>query len=186
MIGKDDRGFTLLEILAVVFLFSLIIVIASSFYISGQRIYSRSISKMEIAQNARVVYDRLSREIRQSEEIVTMLASSSASSTDEIFFEDGHDSEDISYVYYYKSGNDLRRAILAYYFDEEPDVYVRYDSLDEDDNFPEQATLEDRIVAEYLSGIEFWRENGVIKASSTFRKDNSSFNLQTGISSRNN
>jgi len=140
---------------------------------------------MELVQNGRVAFDRLSRELRQSVEITTPLASSSSEAENEILFQDGHDSDEITYIYYYLSGTNLRRAKIAYYFDEEPSVYVRYNSRNEVNDPPEDVVLEDKIVGEYFENIEFWGEYGLVYASSTLANRNEEFKIRTDIFSRN-
>jgi prepilin-type N-terminal cleavage/methylation domain-containing protein len=182
---KPNEGFTLLEIVVAVSIFVLIIMISGSLYTISQRSYTSSENKMELVQNGRVAFDRLSRELRQSVEIATPLASSSSETENEILFQDGHDSDEIAYVYYYLSGSDLRRAKIAYYFNEEPGDYVRYSSKDEDDNSPETTVLEDKIVGEYFKNIEFWGEYRLVYASSTLANRDEEFKIKTNIFSRN-
>ncbi|MCD4694543.1 prepilin-type N-terminal cleavage/methylation domain-containing protein [bacterium] len=182
---KLNRGFTLLEIVVAVSIFVLIIMISGSLYTISQRSYTSSENKMELVQNGRVAFDRLSRELRQSVEIATPLASSSSETETEILFQDGHDSNEITYVYYYLSGSNLRRAKIAYYFNEEPDIYVRYNSRNEDSDLPENVVLEDRVVGEYFKNIEFWGEYGLVYASTTLANRDEEFKIKTNIFSRN-
>lgn len=188
MIKKDlklNEGFTLLEIVVAVSIFVLIIMISGSLYAISQRSYTSSENKMELVQNGRVAFDRLSRELRQSVEIATPLASSSSEAENEILFQDGHDTDQITYVYYYLSGNNLRRAKMIYYFNEEPGIYVRYSSRNEDGDSPEDNILEDKIVGEYFKNIEFWGEDGLVYASSTLANRGEEFKIKTNIFSRN-
>jgi prepilin-type N-terminal cleavage/methylation domain-containing protein len=182
---KLNEGFTLLEIIVAVSIFVLIIMISGSLYTISQRSYTSSENKMELVQNGRVAFDRLSRELRQSVEVATPLASSSTETENEILFQDGHDSDDITYIYYYLSGSDLRRAKIAYYFNEEPGIYVKYNSRNEENDPPEDVILEDKIVGEYFENIEFWGEYGLVYASSTLVNRNEEFRIRTNIFSRN-
>lgn len=181
----QSQGFTLMEIMVTVGIFAIIIFVTGSLYSLAQTSYNTSEDKMELVQNGRVAYDRLSREIRQSVEIATSLSDDPASSTNEIMFQNGHDDDTINYIYYYLDGSDLRRARLAYYFEEEPNVYVKYSSTDEDDDPPQQKTLQDRVVGEYFQDIEFWGKKGIVHASSSLAKDEETFSLYTSIFSRN-
>ncbi|SRR6056297_1997120 len=184
-LNSQQSGFTLMEIIVAVSIFVVIIMISGSLYVTAQRSYDFSQDKMELVQNGRVAFDRLSRELRQSVDIATPLASSSNEAEEEILFQNGHDLSEITYVFYYLDNTDLRRAKLAYYFDEEPDVYVKYNSTDEDDDLPEQEVLEDKIVAEHFTGLEFWEVEDLVHASTTLRRGGRQFRLNTGIYSRN-
>lgn len=166
-------------------LFAIIISVAASLYSLAQRSYNKSEDKMELVQNSRVAYDRMSREIRQSVKIVTDLSSDPASSTNEIMFQNGHDDSNINYIYYYLDGSDLRRARLVYYFEEEPNNYVKYDSTNKSGDLPQQKTQQDQVISEYFKNIEFWGEKGLVNSSSTLAKDDEEFSLQTSVSSRN-
>ena len=166
-------------------IFALVVLITGSLYSLAQTSYNASEDEMELVQNARVAYDRISREVRQSPEIATSLHPDPASSTDEIMFQNGHDNEDINYIYYYLDGSELRRARLVYYFEEEPDIYVKYSSTNEDGDSPQEDVLQDRVVGEYFQDIEFWGGNGLVHASSTLAKDKESFSLNSSVFSRN-
>lgn len=183
--SKNKHGFTLIEVLVAVSIFVIIMMISGSLYVVAQRSYNYSESKMELVQNGRVAFDRISRELRQSVEIATDLATSSQTATQEILFQNGHDTEETTYVYYYLDNTDLRRAELAYYFSEAPGVYVKHNSRNEEDDLPEQTELENKIVGEHFRGLDFWQEDNLIQASSTLSQEGKIFHLKTGIYSRN-
>ena len=70
---KNTTGFTLPEILVSLSLFVLIIFLVNSVYVLSQRAYNKNSDTAELTQNVRVSLDRISREIRQSTNIVTEL-----------------------------------------------------------------------------------------------------------------
>ncbi len=174
-----------METMVTLAIFAVIVLVTGSLYSLAQRSYNMAGDEMELIQNARVAYDRMSREVRQSIEVVTYLQPERSESVGEIFFQNGHDTEYINYIYYYLDETDLRRARLVYYFEEEPDVYVNFNSVNEDGNPPEEEVLEDRIVAEYFENLEFWGEDGLVSISSNLEKGESDFSAQTAIFSRN-
>lgn len=165
--------------------FIIIILVTGSLYSFAQRSYNIFEDEMELVQNGRVAYDRMSREIRQSVEIVTPLKEDMSTTSEEIMFQNGHDNDTVNYIYYYLDGSDLRRAKLAYYYEEEPDVYVKHNSVNEDDESPQQKVLQDRIVGEYFKKMEFWGGGGLVHASTTLKEADKSFSLKTKIFSRN-
>ncbi|HMB65931.1 MAG TPA: prepilin-type N-terminal cleavage/methylation domain-containing protein [Patescibacteria group bacterium] len=180
-----DQGFTLMEIMVTMGIFIVIILVTGSLYALAQNSYNIFEGRMELVQNGRVAYDRMSREIRQSVEIATPLTPGMSTTSKEIMFQNGHDNSNINYIYYYLDGSDLRRAKLAYYFEEEPNVYVKYSSVNEDGDSPQQKVLQDRVVGEYFKEMEFWGENGLVHASTTLENKDKSFSLQSSIFSRN-
>ena len=130
----NTRGFTLLELLISISIFVLVMLTVYSLFSLGQRAYRRGGEEMEIWQNARTSLDRMTREIRQAENIVTVLPPSETDPlnppVNELQFQDGHDNTEIIYIRYYLDGTDLMRQRLGYYFPDTPAVYVKWDSLD--------------------------------------------------------
>ncbi len=147
----------MLEIIVAIALFTIIIMLSGSMYTLSQRAYNKGEVRGELAQNARVSLDRISREIRQSVDIVTDLSAT----TTEIFFQDGHDISQITYLRYYLNGTDLQRGIVVYYFEIEPEVYVTYNSTVESGDPPEEDS-ENKIVGEYFSNLQFWVAGGLV------------------------
>jgi len=188
-ITSHNAGFTLLEIIASLALFAMIIILVSDVYLVAQRAYNKNSNIAELTQNARVSLDRISRELRQSSGLVTTLP---ASDTDpdnppasQIFFQDGHDNSRITYLRYYLDGANLMREHKAYYFDQEPSVYVPYGSLDQGGGQPRETILENRVVGEYFSQLKFWGANGLINISLSLAKNQNNFSIKTSVYSRN-
>ena len=182
-------GFTLLEILVSLSLFIFAILLVSSMYSLAQKSYNKGAAKGELVQNARVSLDRMSRELRQSVDIVTALPETDSEPgnppAEEIFFQNGHDASQITYLRYYLDGTDLKRFHVAYYFSAEPDTYVIYNSLDQNGYPPEELIIEDRIVGEYFNQLQFWGSSGLIYISLGLVKNQDSFSINTGVFERN-
>jgi len=181
-------GFTLLEILVSLSLFTLAIILVGSMYSLSQRSYNKGAGKGELVQNARVSLDRITRELRQSVNIVTDLPETDDDPLDppaeEIFFQDGHDASQITYLRYYLIGTDLERSHIVYYFPSEPDTYVTYDSVDQNGN-PPQELVEDRIIGEYFNELQFWGSSGLVHIFLALEKGQDSFNVNSSIFKRN-
>jgi type II secretory pathway pseudopilin PulG len=187
---KDNMvGFTLLETIASVSLFVIIIILVSNIYLVTQRAYTKNSELAELTQNARVSLDRISRELRQASNIVTTLPETNTDPldppTNQIFFQDGHDINQVTYLRYYLDGTNLMREHKAYYFDEEPLIYVTYNSVDQAGDPPSEIILEDRIIGEYFTELEFWGNNGLINISFNLQKNQNNFPIKTSIFSRN-
>lgn len=186
---SEQQGFTIIEILVALSIFVIAVLLVGSMYIFGQRSYAKGSDEAELAQNARVTLDRMSRELRQAADIVTVLP---ATDTDplnppanEIFFQDGHDSNAITYYRYYLSGNDLMRQHKEYYFSSEPTVYVAWNSVDQAGNPPIESIIEDNVVGEYFDNIQFWGSGGEINIDASLSKGQKKLQLETSIFKRN-
>lgn len=131
---------SLIELLIAMFVFITVLTVATSSYVAGQRAWQTGSEINEITQNSRIAIDKISRELRQTHEIVTNLPAS------ELEFQDGH-SEELQYLHYYLDNNLLKRQIIAYELD---DIAVRY-------NVPgaEKKIKKDQIIAEYITSMQF-------------------------------
>ena len=63
---KVNRGFTLIECILALTLFSLVLYTAMSLYLLGYRVYRKQENRVELEQNARVVLNRISETLRRS------------------------------------------------------------------------------------------------------------------------
>ena len=186
---KLSAGFTLLEIIVSLSLFTLVIILVSDVYLVTQEAYNKNSDLAEITQNARVSLDRISRELRQSASIVTTLSETDTDPENppasQIIFQDGHDTSQITYLRYYLSGTDLMRQHKAYYFDVEPSVYVTYSSVDQGGNPPQEIVLSSQVVGEYFTKLEFWGSDGLVNLNLSLVKNQHTFAIKTSVFSRN-
>lgn len=169
---KNKKGFTLAELLVAVIVALLIILIVSSVFLLNQRLIRKSNLKAELTQNARIILDLMAREIRQANEIVTILPADDSDPglvAHEIKFEDGHTNTQIQYIRYYLDSTDFKRQIIAYYFNAncggpcpplDPSYYVYWDDVD---GFgpPDQTVKEDKIIGENFSNINLFGTDNV-------------------------
>ena len=179
----------MLEILVSLSLFAFAILLVNSMYSLSQKTYNKGANKGELVQNARVSLDRMGRELRQAIDIVTVLPATDSDPlnppANEILFQDGHDISQITYLRYYLDGADLKRSHIAYYFSSDPGIYVTHDSLDQDGYSPEELIIEDRIVGEYFSGLQFWGSSSLVYISLTLEKNQDSISMDTSVFRRN-
>lgn len=187
--NRGQSGFTLLETIVSLALFTIIIILVSEIYLVTQRTYNKNSNVAELTQNARVSLDRISRELRQSANIITALPATADNPADppadQIAFQDGHDVSRITYLRYYLNGSNLMREHKAYYFSQEPSVYVTYNSRDIGGSPPLEKIIDDRIVGEYFSRLKFWGTGGLINLSLDLEKTQRDFSIKTSIFSRN-
>lgn len=170
-------------------LFIIIIILVNTMYSTAQKTYNKNSNQAELTQNARVALDRLSRELRQSTDIITELPPTEDDPNNppanQIFFQDGHDTSQITYLLYSLDGANLRRQNKAYYFPSSPSIYVLHNSVDQYDDPPVETIISDQVVGEYFNSLEFWGSNGLINIGVGLEKNQNSFNLGTSIYSRN-
>lgn len=195
---KFLTGFTIVEVLITVTIFVLIVVILFSIYWASQKFYQRGEARAELLQNGRVVLERMTREVRQAEEIITALPQMPDNPDNpppqEIEFQDGHIpspyqylGSDYYYVRYYlaTSSQELYRQYRVYCFDPCAicSAYFRWnDTLGEDQVHP--CNLEEKIIGEYVKETKFWG-SGSINISLILTKQSEEINLQTEIFGRN-
>ena len=185
---KNKKGFTLTEIVSVIGLMLLITVMIYNILNISQRSFAIGDRRMEVVQNARIFLDRLTRELRQTPEVVTPLPVTKTEISfpppAEIIFQDGHGLADIEYLRYFLDGNLLRRQRLVYYFPSEPDVYVHWNARDEFGTPPQEEVLEERTIAEYISELKFYGAS-VTYLEVWVTKNDAATHFLTGVWGRN-
>ena len=150
-------------------------------FILAQRTYTKGTNQNELTQNARVCFDRLSRELRQAEELITDVSAT----TSEIFFQDGHNSDEISYIKYNLENEQLYRTHKAYYFPADPSIYVYHSSIDEFGTPAASTTLSSRVIGEYFSNINFQGDDGLINIIINLSKANVDLQISSKVYIRN-
>jgi len=157
--NKRQTGFTIVELVVAMSLMILLLTMVIGIYLVSYRAYNKIDRQAEISQNGRVIMDRLVRELRQTPDIVTDLPTDNSdpeSLPSELLFQDGHDISTISYLRYYLTAGELHRQAIIYTFASAPDLHVRWSDTDQGGDPPDATILEDKIIGEFVSDIEFW------------------------------
>ncbi|MDD5738728.1 MAG: prepilin-type N-terminal cleavage/methylation domain-containing protein [Candidatus Pacebacteria bacterium] len=199
---KIEKAFTLVEVLVAMAIFAIAVVLIFTIYFTSQKFYQKTETKAEILQNARVVLERISRELRQTQEIVTVLPQTpdnpSSPPTNEIEFQDGHTPSPYSYLgsdYYYiryyvsDSAGEINRQYKVYCFDNCLSclAYFKWNDTQMVDGVSTQAhgcPLEDRVIGEFVQEIKFWGA-GNINIYLKLQKLNEQMDFQTNVFGRN-
>lgn len=185
---NNNRGFTLIEVIIAISLSIILFFSIAYIYELSQNAYRRTDTKAELSQNGRIILDRLSRELRQTSDIITTLPgnnSDPASLPSEIIFQDGHDTSKIKYIRYYLENKTIKRQEIGYYFSTEPDDYVYINATSHGDGaLPLARVLDERIVGEYIDDIEFWG-NQLVNMNIYLSKSNSQEIIYTAVYARN-
>jgi len=195
-------GFTLVETLIAITILLLVSVAIFNIFFLSQRFYGQGNIRAELLQNGRVILERIIREIRQAEEVVTPLPQIPDNSDNpppsEIEFQDGHKPSPYEYLgsdYYYiryylsTSTGKVYRQYRVYCFDpcSTCDSYFRWnDTIIEDGEtiYPHPCDLEEKIIGEYIKDLKFWG-TGLINVSLILKSRDQELDLQTKIFGRN-
>ena len=186
---KTNLGFSLVEVIIAITISSILFLIITSAYIISQNAYSKTDTRAEISQNGRVILDRMIRELRQTQDIVTTIPETNVDPEilpHEIMFQDGHDTSIIRYIRYYIDNSNINRQVIRYYFPSDPTNYVRWYDSDQLGNPPTMEIVagEDNIIGEFVYDIEFWG-NGLININLYLLKGAETTTINTAIYGRN-
>lgn len=182
------KGFTLIEVLIVIVAGTLVLTAIFSVYVVNSRSYRQSVNQQELAQNARISLERMSRDIRQAERMVTSLPPTATDQLnpppDAVQFQDGHETTKIQYIKYYKQNQNLKRQVLHYSFTSNPTVWVSWTAQDQLGNPPTEHIDEDVVKAEKISALKFYG-NKVIDIEMQVQNNADTFNFRTRVWGRN-
>jgi len=182
------HGFSLIEILVAIAAGSIIIVTLYSTYAFTSKMHLKNVNQEELSQNARIAMERISRDIRQAQLIVTDLPPTDTDVLNpppsEIQFEDGHFTNKTRYIKYYLENNNLKRRIIHYYFSSNPNIWVAWNAQDEFGNLPQESSDEDTTKADKISTLSFFGSNPINIKIGVSNNDNS-FYYSTKIFGRN-
>lgn len=163
LLGEKNQGFTLVELTIAMVIGLIIIILVTTSFGLAQKIFRKSNTRAELMQNGRVALDLMSRELRQAQTIVTALPADDSNPetiAHELQFEDGHVTSQIQYIRYYLNGGDLYREVIAYCFETDCPNYVHWNDVDAFGP-PEKQTLEDKIIGENFSNINFYGQDNI-------------------------
>lgn len=194
----SKKGFSIVEVLVTATIFSLAVVLVFSIYLVSQKFYQKSELEAEILQNGRVILERITREIRQTPEIVTVLPQTQDSPAVEIEFRDGHSPSPFAYEgsgYYYISyfvatgTREVHRQYKVYCFDDCGlcSEFFRWNdsrTQGEETFNAHSCLLEDRIVGEYADSLGFW-EAGTVNVSLSLSNFQERIDFTSSIFGRN-
>lgn len=201
-IKNFSQGFTLVEVLVAMATFMVAIVLIFSIYFTSQKFYQKSETRAELLQNARVVLERMTRELRQTQDIVTVLPQVSDDPSllppNEIEFQDGHSpspfvslGSDYYYIRYFIDSvtGEIKRQYKVYCFDDclSCSTFFKWNDIQLIEGVPTQShgcLLEERVVAEYAQEMKFWGA-GIVGIFLKLREFNEEVNFQTNVFGRN-
>lgn len=191
---NDQRarpGFTLTEVLVATGAIAIALTLIYSIVQVSHRTYLTGERRAELAQNARVVADRVVREFRQTPELITALPPVPDDPffppPDELFFRNGHSLTPTTYIRYWHNPADrtVNRQVVAYAFDDiDPNDYVLFSAVDGEGNPPDEHILDDQVVGEYVDSFVPWGDR-TVTLDLTLSRVETTFNLRTVVRGRN-
>lgn len=188
MLPKTRKAFTLIELLVALSISALMIGVTTSTFSLFRRSMSLDQGKADIAQNARVALDRLSRELRQTPDVVTQMpldpADNSVAQPGEIEFEDGH-ANDLTYKRYYILNNVLKVQVKQYYFTYDTSTRVKWNAIGTGGVSPISNVISTNDIADYVQSVAFYGSNEVVILITTQDANSQQTQLRTTIYGRN-
>ena len=185
---KRKLGFTLIEIVVVMAIGSAILLALVSVFSVATRAHHRYTDQEELTQNARVALERITRDLRQTSEIITLLPTTNTDALNppatQIIFADGHDTDKIRYINYHLDGTSLKRQLVHYYFSTDPGTWVVSNAKDSFGNPPLQSIDEDVVKADKITSIKFWGTDN-INIDLTVANDSNTFSFHDSVVGRN-
>lgn len=178
------RGFTLIELIVGLAGGLLIFVGLLNIFTISQRALAKGNDIAEVAQNGRITLERLSRELRQAEELVTNIPEDSENPASQVEFQDGHNPTELTYIRYYINNNALHRELSYYSLSTSPGVRVHFRAIDENGNPATKTVTEDEIIAEYIQSVGIWGTN-LIQILVTLQKNTVTTVMSTSLYGRN-
>jgi len=183
-------------------IFAIAMILIFSIYLTSQKFYQKTETSAEILQNSRVILERITRELRQTQDIITALPqvpdNPSSPPVSEIEFQDGHIpspyaslGSDYYYIRYYLSEDtkEVNREYKVYCFDDcsTCTTFFKWNDAQTIEGVitpVHSCVLEDRTIGEFAVEIKFWGA-GVINISLKLEKSNEQMSFQTSVFGRN-
>jgi len=190
----EKKGLTLIEILVAIAISIVIIAASYEVYNISYKSYKKNYAMAELSQNARIALERMSRDVRQTMEILTDLPENPDVGTppSAIKFQDGHSywaDGRIQYLTYYLSGTNLNRKISHFTFTTPcetapPSTWVLFSARDALEQPPAECDNEDTPRAEKITNLQFWGTS-VVTINLTVSDGTTTYNYQTKALGRN-
>lgn len=179
---KYSAGFTLSELLVAISITLLLLGGIYTAYKISHDSFNFGSTKIDLTQNAKIGLERISRELRETNRITTVLPPTREDPSNppahEITFQDANSTK-IQYVNYYLSDTNLNRRLYHYYLSGNPDSWVAYDAFNAQISLDEEQTLSNNI-----TNIEFFGLS-VVTINLTAQQGSETINLTSQIKPRN-
>lgn len=188
MFKKHSYGFTLVELLVAIAASLLIFAGTLGLFNIIRNTINSSSNRAELVQNGRVALEQITRDLRQAATLVTSIPKTNNDPQKPppsiLEFQDGHDTQTLNYIRYYLLNRELHREFSFYAFLSAPSEHVAYNTIDQFGTHPTKIILEDSIIAEHISNIQFYGST-LINVYVTLSNNGLNINIPTTIFTRN-
>jgi len=191
---KKNKALTLIEILVAMAISIVIIAAAYEVYNISYKSYKKNYAMAELSQNARIALERMTRDVRQTMEIMTDLPENPGAGTppSSITFQDGHSywtDGRIQYLTYYLSDTNLYRKTTHHTFTSPCETapastWVLSSARDALGQPPLFCDSEDKPRAEKITNLQFWGTS-VVTIDLTVSDGTNTYTYQTKALGRN-
>lgn len=158
------QGFTLFEALISITIGITLLGLLLAIYSLSIRSLNEGQKRAELTQDSRITIERITRDIRETRHIATILPEDKEDPENqppnEIEMQDGHTST-LQYIKYYLSGTNLRKQIRQYYFNIDPEILVPFDAEDDFGNPPEINIISDNLSGKFIKNIIYFGSNPI-------------------------
>jgi prepilin-type N-terminal cleavage/methylation domain-containing protein len=182
------RAFTLVELLVAISVSTILVGITASTYSLFRKAMGADQSRADIAQNGRTALDRLTRELRQTPDVVTILpadtADTSVAQPGELEFEDGH-ANDLTYKRYYISGSILKVDTKQYYFTYDTGTRVHWNAVGTGGVSPVSNVTATNDIADLVQSVAFYGSNEIQIVITTTDGKGQTLPIRTKVLGRN-
>ena len=193
-LNNFSEGFTLAEVLVTISLSLVLFGALYGIYITSYRSYQRSAAKAEANQNGRITLERISRDLRQTPIVTTILPPTADDllnpPSTSLQFQDGHDILQTQYIEYSLADKKLHRKLLHYCFsaspsDCDPSDWVAWNAIDANGDPPSIAIDEDVVKADLITTLGFYGSSKISIEITTQDKLGNESHFKTDIFCRN-
>ena len=182
------KAFTLVELLVAIIVSSILITSTASIYSVFKRSMIRDQQKVDLSQNARIILDRLSRELRQANTIQTSFPTNASdqeiAQPHEVEYESGH-SIDKDYYRFYLVGTVLKMDSIEYYFSYDPEHRARWNDIGNGGEEPIKRVISTQDIADNVSEFNIYQDGIMTLEVKTSDGQGQDYVLRTKIEPRN-
>lgn len=188
MLPNNHRSaFTFVELLVAVMVSSILVSLTVSTYMLFRKGIAVDQARSDMVQNSRVAMDRLVRDLRQTNAVVTDLpdnpSDTAITQPHEIEFQDGN-AGDMSYHRYYLNGTTLEMDTKYYYFAGQQGVWVAWNARDINNN-PPSVVVTTQDIAQGVSTFDLYGYKPIEVDMTTSDSTGQSYVVRTYVTGRN-
>jgi hypothetical protein len=181
---KNQNGFTLVEIISFIGLTTLLLFLTYNILVLTSRSSSNGSAITESLENGKIFLDKITTDLRQTTNVITILPIIDEEKISEIVFQDPNSLDAIKYSRYYLDNTTINKQTIVYYFSDQPDVFVNLNARDDEDNPPLSMIENEEIIANNISELGFYGDK-LINIDLKLSKNNKVTHLFTSVFIRN-